>query len=78
MAQLRELRLTLLVGNHAQIDRLGRGPMTERVRNFRDHLPAVFPLPHPSWRSQVWMKRNPWFEEDVLPALRMAVRAALA
>jgi uracil-DNA glycosylase len=78
MAQLRELKLTLLVGSHAQIDRLGRGAMTERVRNFRDHLPAVFPLPHPSWRSQVWMKRNPWFEAEVIPALRQAVREALA
>jgi uracil-DNA glycosylase len=78
MAQLQELRLTLLVGSHAQIDRLGRGSMTERIRNFRDYLPAVFPLPHPSWRSQVWMKRNPWFEAEVLPALRTAVREALA
>lgn len=78
MAQLRELRLTLLVGSHAQVERLGRGPMTERVRNFRDYLPAVIPLPHPSWRSQVWMKRNPWFEAEVLPELRSAVREALA
>jgi uracil-DNA glycosylase len=78
MAQLTELRLTLLVGSHAQIDRLGRGQMTERVRNFRAHLPAVFPLPHPSWRSQVWMKRNPWFEAEVLPELRSAVREALS
>lgn len=78
MSQLQELRLTLLVGSHAQVDRLGRGAMTERVRNFRDHLPAVFPLPHPSWRSQVWMKRHPWFEDEVIPALRAAVREALA
>jgi uracil-DNA glycosylase len=78
MAQLRELRLTLLVGSHAQIERLGKGAMTERVRNFREHLPAVLPLPHPSWRSQVWMKRNPWFEAEVIPALRQAVREALA
>jgi uracil-DNA glycosylase len=78
MAQLRDLRLTLLVGSHAQVERLGRGAMTERVRGFREHLPDVLPLPHPSWRSQVWMKRNPWFEVEVLPALRAAVREALA
>lgn len=78
MAQLRELRLTLLVGSHAQIERLGRGAMTDRVRRFRDHLPDVLPLPHPSWRSQVWMRRHPWFEAEVLPALRAAVREALA
>lgn len=78
MAQLRELRLTLLVGSHAQIERLGRGAMTDRVRRFRDHLPDVLPLAHPSWRSQVWMRRHPWFEAEVLPALRAAVREALA
>ncbi len=78
MAELPELRLTLLVGSYAQADRLGRGAMTERVRAFRDHLPAVLPLPHPSWRVQVWMKRSPWFEAAVLPALRAAVRSAFA
>ena len=78
MAQLGELRLTLLVGSHAQTARFGKGAMTERVRAFREHLPAVFPLPHPSWRSQVWMRRNPWFEAEVLPALRAAVREALS
>ena len=72
------LRLTLQVGAHAQIDALGRGKMTERVRGFRDHLPAIFPLPHPSWRSQHWVARNPWFDAEVLPALREAVRDALA
>ena len=78
LAQLANLKLTLLVGSYAQAEHLGRGAMTERVRNFRDHLPAALPLPHPSWRSQVFMKRNPWFEADVLPALRAAVREALA
>ena len=78
LAHLTDLKLTLLVGSYAQVEHLGRGPMTERVRDFRHHLPAVLPLPHPSWRAQVWMKRNPWFEADVLPALREAVRKALA
>ena len=72
------LRLTLLAVAHAQTDALGRGKMTERVRGFRDHLPAIFPLPHPSWRSQHWAARNPWFDAEVLPALREAVRDALA
>ncbi len=78
MDQLHDLRLTLLVGSYAQVHRLGRGPMTERVRGFREYLPTVLPLPHPSWRSQVWMKRHPWFEAEVIPALRTAVREALA
>jgi uracil-DNA glycosylase len=77
LAQMPELRLTLLVGTHAQTNTLGPGKMTERVMGFRDHLPAVFPLPHPSWRSRHWAADNPWFEEDVLPALRRAVQHAL-
>ena len=51
--------------------------MTERVRHFRDFLPAYFPLPHPSWRSTIWMRRNPWFEEEVLPDLRARVAKLL-
>lgn len=78
VAQLPDLQLTLLVGSYAQEDALGRGKMSERVMRFHDHLPASFPLPHPSWRSRHWAARNPWFETDVLPALRNAVRDALA
>jgi uracil-DNA glycosylase len=51
--------------------------LTEAVRAFDTHGPNVFPLPHPAWRSMIWMKRNPWFERDVLPALRSSVRALL-
>jgi uracil-DNA glycosylase len=71
------LRLTLLVGSHAQAFVLGPGEMTARVREFRRHLPRYFPLPHPSWRTIAWERRNPWFTQDVLPALRAAVAAAL-
>jgi uracil-DNA glycosylase len=78
LAQLPNLRLTLLVGAHAQTAALGPGRMTARVMDYRAHLPAVFPLPHPSWRTRFWAERNPWFEVEVLPALREAVRCALA
>ena len=71
------LRLTLLVGSYAQAFALGPGSMTQRVRDFRRYLPARFPLPHPSWRTVGWEKHNPWFAEDVLPALRAAVAEAL-
>lgn len=72
-----ELRLTLLVGSYAQNHVLGPGALTERVRNFDAYLPAYFPLPHPSWRVTVWSRKHPWFEEEVLPALRAAIRRAL-
>lgn len=77
LAELPALRLTLLIGTHAQDWTLGAGRMTDRVRNFRAYLPDRFPLPHPSWRSTIWMRKHPWFEEEVLPALRAAVREAL-
>ena len=72
------LRLTLLVGSYAQADALGPGRMTDRVRDFPQYLPRHFPLPHPSWRTGVWEKNNPWFVTDVLPALRTEVRRMLS
>ena len=78
LAHMPDLRLTLLVGAHAQTDVLGPGKMTDRVMSFRDYLPTIFPLPHPSWRSRYWAAKNPWFDADVLPLLRHAVQDALA
>lgn len=72
------VRLTLLVGSYALRHRLGNGGMTDRVRRFRELGPAIVPLPHPSWRTLGWERRNPWFASDLLPALRQAVAAALA
>jgi uracil-DNA glycosylase len=72
-----DLGLTLLVGSYAQGKYLGRGAMTERVLAFRDHLPRFLPLPHPSWRTGAWERRNPWFATDVLPELRARVHALL-
>jgi uracil-DNA glycosylase len=77
LARMSGLRLTLLVGSYAQNHLFGPGPMTERVKRYRDYLPDAFPLPHPSWRSSTWMTRNPWFEAEVLPALRDEIRRAL-
>ncbi len=71
------IRLTLLVGTYAQAHVLGPAPMTQRVREFRRHLPRYFPLPHPSWRTGVWEARNPWFTTEVLPALKAEVACAL-
>jgi uracil-DNA glycosylase len=75
------VRLTLLVGRHAQRHHLGerRGTsLTAAVQAFRDYLPDHFPLPHPSPRNGPWFKRHPWFEREVLPVLRAEVSRALA
>jgi uracil-DNA glycosylase len=72
--------LTILIGGHAQKYHLGpaaAGGVTRTVAAWRDHAPAVFPLPHPSWRNTAWLKRNPWFEAELLPVLRMRVQEAL-
>lgn len=71
------VQITLLVGSYAQAKYLGPGAMTERVRNFRSFLPEFLPLPHPSWRTIGWAKRNPWFEAELLPELRAIVRRIL-
>jgi uracil-DNA glycosylase len=77
LAQMPDIRLTLLVGTYALTHVLGRGAMTEQVRAFRKYLPRYFPLPHPSWRTTGWEKRNRWFVEELLPVLRREVAAAL-
>lgn len=72
------VRLTLCIGQYAQRWHLGtRGSLTETVRGWRAHQPGLVPLPHPSWRNTAWLKRNPWFEAEVLPVLRRAVAAEL-
>jgi uracil-DNA glycosylase len=77
------IRLTLLVGSYSLDDMARRqgwpkASMTARVQTFRTYLPRYFPLPHPSWRTEVWEKRNPWFTGEVLPVLRATVAEALA
>jgi len=72
--------LTLLVGLYAQNFYLGgrrKATLTDTVRAFREYLPEYFPLPHPSWRNQAWLRKNPWFESVVIPALRRRVKGCL-
>ncbi len=72
-------RLTLLVGTYAQAHYLPdtkKLSLTERVARWRDYSLAL-PLPHPAWRSTIWMRKNPWFEDEVLPELRAQIAAAL-
>lgn len=75
------IRLTLLIGAYAQAYYLGnrRGrTLADTVHAWRDFLPGYFPLPHPSPRNRLWFRRHPWFEAEVLPALRERVGAVLA
>ncbi|WP_170573327.1 uracil-DNA glycosylase family protein [Ruegeria atlantica] len=78
MENLGEVPLTVLVGGHAHKYHLGlRTAVTETVSNWRDHAPRFFPLPHPSWRNTAWLKKNPWFEAELLPVLRARVQEVL-
>ncbi|MEN3973036.1 uracil-DNA glycosylase family protein [Sphingomicrobium sp. XHP0235] len=73
LALMPSIQLTLLVGGYAHQAELGSGKVHDRVRGYRNYLPHYFPLPHPSWRSQIWMNNNPWFEREVLPELQTRV-----
>ena len=80
LAALPQVELTLLVGSYAQKWALGdrmAPTMTETVARWRDYLPGFLPMPHPSWRNTAWLKRNPWFEAEVIPFLQARVRAML-
>jgi uracil-DNA glycosylase len=80
MATLGSVRLKLLVGGAAQRWHLGdmaRGGVTATVARWREFGPGVMPLPHPSWRNTGWLKRNPWFGDELLPVLRVRVAAVL-
>ena len=71
--------LTLLIGGYAQKWHLGgKSSVTDRVAGWKTFAPNVFPLPHPSWRNTGWITKNPWFETDLLPALKARVQSALA
>lgn len=75
-AMLPHIELTLLIGQYAQAYYLGarrKANLTETVRAWREYLPEFLPLPHPSPRNRLWLKRNPWFEEEVVPELRRRV-----
>ncbi len=76
-ASLPFIKITLLVGRYAQAYYLKdktKKTLTETVRAFREYLPEFFVLPHPSWRNKGWTKKNPWFESQVIPALRGRVK----
>ncbi|ANM29879.1 hypothetical protein ABI59_10275 [Acidobacteria bacterium Mor1] len=79
LGQLPRIELTVVLGRWAADYHLpgARGTVTEAVKNWREHWPEVLPLPHPSPRNNIWLKRNPWFEAELLPPLRARVAELL-
>lgn len=75
LSELNQLELTVVVGRHAQAYHFGaaRKTLTEQVSAWRDDWPEKVLLPHPSPRNQLWLKRNPWFERELVPALQARV-----
>lgn len=76
-----KIELTLLVGLYAQAHYLGarrKGSLTDTVRAFKEYGTNCLPLPHPSWRNTGWLKKNPWFETELLPILRRRVTRLVA
>ena len=79
LQSLEHLELTLVFGQYAQDYHFGHHDttLTERVQSWRNYWPDKIPLPHPSPRNNLWLKRNPWFEQDVLPMLKDRVAKLL-
>lgn len=79
-ALMPQLDLVLVIGAYAQRWHLGkdaRPSLTETVADWRAYAPRVVPLPHPSWRNNGWLRKNPWFERELLPDLRARIAARL-
>lgn len=76
---LPQIKLTLLIGQYAQNYYLSGKPktLTETVRHWQKWAPHFLPLPHPSPRNTLWLRKNPWFEETMLPTIQTQVRKAL-
>ncbi len=77
---IEKVTLTLLIGQYAQTYYLGNAmkkTLTETVKNYKEYLPEFLPLPHPSPRNNIWLKKNEWFEADVIPKLQQVIASAI-
>lgn len=73
LSSMPNVKLTLLFGNYAQnyyLKKRAKKTLTKTVQNYKEYLPEFLPLPHPSPRNNIWLKKNPWFERDLLPILK--------
>jgi uracil-DNA glycosylase len=80
LGHLKNIQLTLLIGSYAQNHRLpdAKGvSLTATVQNWREYAPTIFPIPHPSPRNNRWLKKNPWFSKELLPALQRKTKSIL-
>ena len=78
---MKNVRLTLLVGGYAHkyhLGKAGKPSLSQTVAAWREYPAEIVPLPHPSWRNTGWLKRNPWFEAELVPVLRRRVIKALS
>ena len=79
LAELQRVELTIVLGKYALDWHMGKSSLSigERVRNWGEHWPDMLPMPHPSPRNNRWLRNNPWFEAEVIPALQARVAACL-
>ena len=78
---LPDLELTILIGQYAQkyyLQQTGTVKLTDTVKHYQDYLPEYFPLVHPSPRNQIWLVKNPWFAEQVIPDLQANVQQIIS
>jgi uracil-DNA glycosylase len=81
LKELFNIKLTLVIGNYAQKYRLGKqrkSTLTETVQAWKDYRPSCLALPHPSPRNNIWLKKNPWFADEVLPYLKSRMKRLLS
>jgi len=81
LSPIKDLQLTFLIGSYAQayyLEKRKKKTLTETVSEWETYLPEFIPLPHPSGRNNIWLKKNSWFEDELVPALRIHVKNALS
>ena len=80
LTELKKIELTLVIGQYAHRYHLGKlqqKSLTGTVSHWKDYTPEIIPLPHPSPRNNIWLKKNPWFETEVVPVLQEKVASLL-